>query len=262
METYKVAIIGCGSIGALKKDHIDFPGSENILTHCNSINRHPRTELTALIDTDAKKLSEASKKWFKNYSPVKRMSMCFFGIDTGHGLPKPDITIISVPTEHHYAVLNNVLKYKPRLIIAEKPFCMNYNEARKITRLYSEYNIPIMVDYIRRFAPKYQEIKKQIDSGIWGKALNCRILYTRGLKHEGCHAIDLMRYFFGETDLFTTLNRIDLLGDSQNNYRIEDRNKNDPSVECVASFEKCKSVIFFSNFTINTNFLVRFRIFI
>ncbi len=45
-SVYKVAIIGAGSIGALKDDGVDYLRSPNVLTHANAVTANPRTELT------------------------------------------------------------------------------------------------------------------------------------------------------------------------------------------------------------------------
>jgi len=246
MKTYNVVVIGCGSIGAMKSDNIDYPGSPNILTHANAVKRHPRTELLALIDTDKEKAKKAFIKW--NPKTVAGS----FNLLKQSGYEVPDIAIIAVPTETHYEILhqiyiNNVNKM-PKLIIAEKPFCSELNQARSIAESYSDLGIPIVIDYIRRYAQGYKDIKKQIDFGAFGKTLNCRVLYTRGMKHEGCHALDLMRYFFGECNRIATNEIYDCLftGEGKNLFgkAIIDRDEKDPTeFECYG-FEKCDHVVF------------------
>ena len=249
MKTYTVVIIGCGSIGALKPKHIDYPESENILTHANAVCRHPQTELIAIIDENKEQLSKAKDKWFKNESPLRQSSKCFLGIESfrkamcNYDKNGPDIVIVAVPTRQHYNLLLGLFDpgSVPKLIIAEKPFCMNFTQAQTISTIYKEKKLPILVDYIRRFAPGYKEIKRQIDSGVFGKAQNARVLYGRGLRREGCHAIDLMRYFFGECwDSYIELRDI---GVNERRYII-DRSKDDPSVYANFEFEKCPNVVF------------------
>ena len=229
MKTYTVAIIGCGSIGALKPDHIDFPGSENILTHANAVDRHPRTDLTALVDIDDKRLKRAEAKWNPRTAARKIDDL------------RPDIVIVATPTEIHYKTLHQMIVdnpgSRPKLIIAEKPFCLESQTARSITESYSNLGISIMVDYIRRFAQGYKNIKKQIDSDTFGKAQNVRILYGRGLKHEGCHALDLMRHLFGECLYCQYMSNITAA-------ELIDRDKDDPSGSAFFTFEGCGSVIF------------------
>ncbi len=239
MNIYKVCIIGCGSIGASKPREIDGPDTTNILTHAHAVFHHPRTEIWAMVDTDEEKLREESRRWgskkaFRSIVPELEIEP-----------EKPDIVIVAAPTETHADVMRKLLAlapYMPKLIIAEKPFCSCLADAEQVKSLYPD--TPIMVDYIRRFSKGHQEIKALIDSGSMGRALNCRVLYTRGLCHEGCHGIDLMRWFFGKCELFTTLNAIDLLGNEPNYYAIEDRIKEDPTIECVGSFENCPSIVF------------------
>lgn len=237
MNMYNVCIIGCGSIGALKPDHIDAPGSGNILTHCNAINRHNQTELLAIVDTDDQQLRKANIKW----QPQLTVRSFEDILSNGKQL---DIVIVAVPTEYHFEVLSDVLKYQPKLIIAEKPFCSDFNSADLIMNLSKEYctdgcrRIPIMVDYIRRFSGKYQEIKWQIDSGVFGKALNCRVLYTKGLRHEGCHAIDLMNWFFGKC-----IDSWDYAGNSMRG-EIVDKDESDPTKCINFDFQYCPHVIF------------------
>ena len=224
MKTYTVVIIGCGSIGALKPNRIDSLDSVNILTHCHAVYKHPRAKLMGIIDTDIEKAKAASEKWRTLYRTDLKFT-------TG-----PDIVIVAVPTKNHYNLLLNLLDPKliSKLVITEKPFCTNFTQAKTISSIYKENKIPILVDYIRRFAPGYKEIKKQIDSGVFGKAQNARVLYGRGLKHESCHAIDLMRYFFGECFACDTLLAPAPI----------DKDESDPSLSVYLAFKKCSNVIF------------------
>ena len=229
MDTiYKVAIVGAGRIGANKPDHIDGPGTENILTHAHSVFHNPRTELFAIVDTDKEQLHKAVAKW----QPIR----AFQSVDELINDPvQPDIIIVAVPTEQHYSVIHKIALEKPKLIIAEKPFCKSLNHAKEV--ILECENVPVMVDYIRRFSTGHQDIKAKISSDTWGNALNCRVLYTRGLHHEGCHAIDLMNWFFGEC-----VDKFVYNGPSAS--MIEDRDENDPTVYATFEYEKCPHVTF------------------
>ena len=229
MKQYKVAIIGAGSIGANKPEHIDYPNSPNILTHANAVDRHMACELMAIVDNDSKQLMKAKEKW----NPLVAVNS-YTDLTLGHGVP--DIVIVAVPTEHHHNLLMDILDNPahPKLIITEKPFCDNLSRAREVFNNYKEANVPIAIDYIRRYAGKYQEIKKQIDEGAFGKVQNCRVLYTRGLKHEGCHALDILRYFLGEYGG----------GQIMQGGEIIDRLNEDPSYEVELWFDRCQRVVF------------------
>lgn len=199
MNKYKVAIIGCGSIGALKPDKYDSPSTPNILTHAHAVYNHKQTDLVAVLDQDHEKIERAAAKWKKD-----KIIRAYRG-DHIHCLDllridKPDILILATPTDTHYSILKNIIEFhyhKPRLIIAEKPFCENLEQAKEIAYLYQEFNIPILVNYTRRFETAHRTVKLWIDSGYLGQIRHCRIIYTRGLKREASHAIDLCNWWFG-----------------------------------------------------------------
>ena len=228
MELYKVAIIGAGSIGANKPDTIDSPITENILTHAHAVFHHPRTELYAIVDTDPIQLEKAVKKW-----QPKRAFLSLNDLEVDP--EKSDIIIVAVPTEWHYPTLVAIHDlFQPRLVICEKPFCGDLKQAISIQNQYAKKQVSIMVNYIRRFSAGHQEIKNNIDTGKYGKALNCRVLYTRGLKHDGCHALDLLNWFFGRC----LYNHFDDCPGS-----IIDRSTSDPTIYAKLIFEDCKNVV-------------------
>jgi len=237
MNIYKVAIIGAGSIGALKPDHVDYPGSPNILTHAHAVFQHPQTDLYAAIDVDNERLIRTKAKW----QPELTLQL-FNDLET-HGHKCPDIVIVAVPTELHLEIFKSICSSTspPRLIIAEKPFGRSFVDSQEMYDLCRKRNIAVVVDYIRRFANGYQEIKKQIDSGRFGKAQNARVLYGRGLHHEGCHAVDILRYFFGECTESLVEDRAFTIPSSE---KIIDRSENDPSVYAEFEFQKCPSAVF------------------
>jgi predicted dehydrogenase len=232
MNQYNIVIIGCGSIGANKPDYIDYPGAENILTHANAVDRHPQTELLAIVDTDSEQLTKAKAKWNPQLSVRSYKGLIL------HGGKVPDIVVVAVPTELHYEILHqifmNSINQMPKLIIAEKPFCPNLDESRLIAESYSNINVPIMINYIRRYVPGYKDIKERFITGEFGKALNCRILYTRGWQRESCHAIDLLNYFFGKCLHKKILPCAP----------IYDYSQEDPTFSAFFNFEKCDNIIF------------------
>ena len=143
--------------------------------------------------------------------------------------------IVCTPTETHYDVLLDLSEMKEKhnfLVIAEKPFCITLDQASSIVNIYNKLGIPLLINYTRRFVWGYQDARNTFLDGGLGSALNARMIYTRGM-HDGCHAIDIFRYFFGEF--------ID--GRSYKKYRILDLSKQDPTMPVYMEFDKCKSVI-------------------
>uniref|UniRef100_A0A6M3ILN8 Putative oxidoreductase family protein n=1 Tax=viral metagenome TaxID=1070528 RepID=A0A6M3ILN8_9ZZZZ len=213
MNRYKVAIVGCGSIGALKPDKYDSPKTHNILTHAHAVYNHAQADLVALVDADLEKSRDAAARWRKDGIIIHAYGATLGSIILPYDskitisnmlrINKPDIIILATPTETHCSVLESMIvavrcgHHKPKLVIAEKPFCSDYEQAEHIAQLYQREGIPILINYTRRFDPVHQEVNRWIQSGKLGEIRHCRVIYGRGLKREACHAIDLCNWWFG-----------------------------------------------------------------
>ncbi len=187
---YKAVVIGCGSIGALKPDQYDRIGLGNALTIAHAFYRRcADTDLVAVCDINISRVESAGEKWnCKKYIDFRYM------INT----EKPDIVAVCVPTENHYEVLHHLVSYRPKLVIAEKPFCLTEKEARKIMDKYRQAGIPLMINYTRRYLNAIQQIKNDLDKIPSSEIYHARAIYGKSLEHEGCHALDLFHYLFGK----------------------------------------------------------------
>lgn len=218
---YKAVIIGAGNIGALKPDKFDSPTTKNILTHAHAVYDNPNIQLYGIIDKDKSKASKAAKKWnCEVFSSIKQIE------------EEIDIYYICVDTKRHKDVLLEVLQKKPKIVLCEKPFCDNLEEAEEIIYLYEKANIPIILNYNRRYDPVIKNFKYNMDN--FGKAYGAVVTYTRGFVRDGSHAIDILRYFFGEF--------VD--GMIFENDYINDFSKNDLTYAAYMNFEKCPHVFF------------------
>lgn len=216
----KAAVIGAGSIGALKPNEYDYPGGERILTIAHAMSNNPNIKLEYIIDSNPEKAKRASEKWGCNFgSNLKSMNAVI------------DIMAVCTPTHTHYDVLKEILALErtPRLIIAEKPFCDTYEQAAEIVKLCREKNIFLMVDYIRRYDWAHQQLASDLAHQI---IHNVSLTYTRGLCHEACHAFDLFNWWLGE---FKSINTFP-------DSAISDRDVLDPAIGAVAVYEKCPFV--------------------
>ncbi len=223
---YSVAIIGCGSIGALKPDRYDSPTGYSVLTHAHAFSlQKERISEIYFIDTDFDKAEKAAAKW--GGRAINCWPDCAI-----------DIVVISVPTKWHFTVLNRIVNEDyystPRIIIAEKPFCFHLGEAAAISIRARHNKISILVNYTRRFNPIIKALKEKMNRGDLGEIYSCTVNYSDGLMRSGSHAVDLMRFFFGEAEG----------GQLLMNGKIIDRDKDDPTVGAYFGFEKCKHVVF------------------
>jgi len=184
---YKVIIIGAGSIGTTKFSEYDSPDTENILTHAHSVYNNPDCELIGIVDKDFGKAYEAALKWkTKAYEHIS------------HIKDQADIIIVATPTETHKQVLLECFDYNPKVVIAEKPFCMNSREAQEVMEAYKKKDVPIIVDYIRAFDNQINKLVEDIKLDKYGKVYSAICYYVRGTSHESCHAIELFNRIFGE----------------------------------------------------------------
>lgn len=229
MGKINAVIIGAGSIGALKPDELDYPGSKNILTHANAFQRHDLINLVGIIDIDRIKSDQAGKKWeCSNYYSVAEAFTQFKqrGIEV-------DIVSVCIPTGYHHTMMIELLSYEFKLMIAEKPFCSNSGEAMNIIKQYKKVKRPIIVDYIRHFDPQISDIKNHIEkSSPNNEMVSTRIIYNRGLKHEGCHAIALCNHLFGHYKG----------GQILKSGHIKELD-NDVSYAVQMNFQKCNNII-------------------
>lgn len=224
MSKYSVAIIGCGSIGSSKPDEYDKPGGDAVLTHAHAFSRHPQTELRGLIDADLDRTFTASKKWKVDRLIASGSVNALRNIDI-------DIIVVATPTATHRDVLMQALALKPRLVVAEKPFCQTLEEAREVHDAYAAAGIPVLVDYIRRFDAVIAATLADIRGGQYGRVQYARCLYGRGLKRDGCHGLDAFNQVFGQpTGMFI------------DHHAIDDGEPGDASYNVHLEYEGCREV--------------------
>ncbi len=194
MKQYTAAIIGCGSIGAMKPDEYDSPSTENVLTHAHALHDNERVSDVLFMDTDEEQLDRAIVRW------------AGIGVTSVEKLAElnPDILVIAVPTEEHYGVLFEILAKlstyafdgAPRAIVLEKPCGTSLQDIRNIERILGHRcsGRPVFVNYSRRYNHHYQELANELQDNT---IFHCRVAYTRGFQREACHALDLCNWWFG-----------------------------------------------------------------
>lgn len=214
-DRYKAVIVGAGRIAA----QFDSPRSKETLTHAHAYRKNGRTDLIGFFDIDKSAVEKAAKKW---------QCRSFFDLDEMFKTASPDIVSICTPDERHYNSLLSVVKYKPALIICEKPVTVNLKDTEKIRALCERSNVPVLVNYSRRFDKKVQETRADIASGKYGKILCASGVYTKGVLHNGSHMIDICRFLFGEMKECLRL------------HKVGDFTKNDATIAGFLKFEKCE----------------------
>lgn len=187
MNKYKLAIVGCGNIAG----GYDTSTDEQILTHAHAINVHDRTSLTGAFDIDSGRAEKFAKKW---------NTKAFDSMEDMFSVANPDVIVIAVPDEFHLPLLQECLKFKPRAVICEKPVGLNVSETRVVLDEYQSQNIPIAVNYIRRYDYMMQTLRRDILEKKYGDFITASAIYTKGIFHNGSHLINLLLFLFGEVE--------------------------------------------------------------
>lgn len=176
MSTYSSLIIGAGGQGASADIN-----SSKILSYANAILKNKNFLPPDIYDIDIEKAKLVSNHW--GIKSIDKLKYDY------------DVICIATPDETHFSILKQIPS-TVKLVICEKPLCNKLEDAKEIVNLYNKKNIPILVDYTRRFIPKIRKLKTQYDNGEFGKLLDYFIAYNRGLEHTGSHAVDFMSWFF------------------------------------------------------------------
>lgn len=187
----RFAVIGCGRMG---------------IRRMKSIAGHTDTELVCLSDNDV----EAAKKFSKEIG-------CDFHPDweTAVGRRDVDFVVVSVPNKLHNPIAVDALS-RGKHVWCEKPLARNPEEAREIVRAAARTDSFLKVGSNLRYFPSVQKAKELLDNSAIGD-----VLFLRGwvgnagwptkmwfsnadlsgggtFLDNGCHLLDLARWFMGE----------------------------------------------------------------
>ncbi|MDG2147010.1 MAG: hypothetical protein P8K14_02140 [Flavobacteriaceae bacterium] len=181
INQFSVTIIGLGNIGMLYDYNND---SDVFLTHTKSAFYHKNFKIKYLIDIDPEKLKLAKKKYGIG---IKYLS----SIDSNY--TPTDLIVLSADPETNVYHLNKLKSIeKVKLFLIEKPFLnrnLNISDFKKI--LNKTY-----INYYRKSLPFFRELRGNIQNHLFGDLININIRYSKGIKNNGSHLIDLVNFFF------------------------------------------------------------------
>lgn len=179
---YKALIIGAGQIAG----GYDEPCAKAVLTHAHAYQNNENIELLGFYDINFEQAQKMAQKWsvkaFQN--PVEA-----------------DIISICTPDFCHLSSLKIALQLNPKIIFLEKPLSNSLKEAEEIVEI--SKNVPVLVNFSRRFTPEFQKLAKRIKSGEFGKFRSGFGYYGKGYIHNGSHMRNLLNLFFGQIKTVT-----------------------------------------------------------
>ena len=145
---------------------------------------------------------------------------------------KIDIVSICTPDETHEKILNDILIYKPKLVICEKPIGLELKNTKKIINKYKKKNIPLFVNYFRRWDKKILLLKKKIQHA---EVIN--IKYSKGIIHSGTHYIDLLSVWFGKCIKFKEVKLVEKINKFDSTFNFDLIYKNIDEKKLIVHFK-------------------------
>lgn len=194
MKRFFAAVIGLGNVGQ-GYDYDDHDGTR-VQTHANGFFRHERFDLVAGVDPELGERRRFEEKFRRPaYADTEAM--------LAHH--RPDVVAIAVPTPLHLPALTACLTGSPRAVICEKPIADSTVDARRMLSLATSARCTVLVNYMRRFDPGVAALRAAISAGRLGRIYKGTVWYGKGLRHNGSHFVDLLRYLLGEARLLAIL---------------------------------------------------------
>ncbi|MEL6681050.1 MAG: Gfo/Idh/MocA family oxidoreductase [Pseudomonadota bacterium] len=175
--------------------------------HIDSWRRIPQVDLVGVCDQDRSKADATGAPAFAD------MRQMFDAV-------APEIIDLILPPSAHADAIRTALScHTAKVIICQKPFCLNLEEARTMVDLAHDAGVSLIVHENFRFQPWYRKIKEVLDAGNLGDVHQMTFRLRPGdgqgpdaylsrqpyfqkmdrfLIHEtAVHWVDTFRYLFG-----------------------------------------------------------------
>jgi len=170
MSKIRIILVGIGGYGEKHvKDLLDENNSDKLKD----------VEIIAVVEPNLERCN--------NIEELKEKNIAFYSsLEEYYGCHSKgaDLAIITTPIYLHASQIIYCLS-KGTNVLCEKPLCASYEEAVAIIKAEKSYGKSVGIGYQLSFSRTIQELKKDIQSGIFGKAIRLKtIIYEpRGEKY-------------------------------------------------------------------------------
>ncbi|WP_319245047.1 Gfo/Idh/MocA family oxidoreductase [uncultured Propionivibrio sp.] len=183
---FKALVVGLGQIGMGYDLSLD---AEQIYSHARAFATHPDFELVGGVDPSAERRVTFARAYARP---------AYADIAAALAAQAPDVVALAVPTPYHRAALNEVLENgRPQAILCEKPLADETGAAQAIVAACAAKGIALYVNYIRRSDPGAIEVGRRIAAGLIEAPLKGVVWYSKGLRHNGSHFLNLLESWLG-----------------------------------------------------------------
>ncbi|MDI1344755.1 MAG: Gfo/Idh/MocA family oxidoreductase [Pseudolabrys sp.] len=181
---FRVGVIGMGRIAV----GFDEPAGPAIRTHLKGILADPRFELACVADIDQGRA---------------RAELERFGVKADIAAPEAlavadlDVLCIASPDDTHLDLAQRAASGRSRVVLVEKPLGGTQAQQKVLVERFAARGAELSIDHTRRWIPKVANWIAEAKSGAFGPPVSGVVHYSRGLRHNGIHAFDLIGAFFG-----------------------------------------------------------------
>jgi len=194
-------VVGLGSAGLM----VDYYKNKIIKSHAKAYNLHPNFNLTCSVD----KKKSARELFKKKYNKPSYPNFNFKLKNSSF------VASICCPTKFHKKCINQLLiKFKPKVILCEKPIAQTLNDAKLILDICKKKKIKIFVNYTRVAEPIFKKIKLKIKNS---KNFTGKVIYNNGFLNNGSHYFNLMTFLFGR---FTKYQNLKIISKFNNDVNL------------------------------------------
>lgn len=190
MQNYRAVIVGLGNI-AWKFDLRKDSKEKTTLTHAQTFQNNPKVNLVGGCSPEKKDMELFQKKFSVHVSP----DLTELITNT-----KPDIVSICSPCELHYKHILTCMENDIPMIWLEKPPTKNIEELKEIIEVKKRKKTTVIVNYQRRYCASYNRLKTFFIEKPLGNIIKVDVKYSKGLKINGSHFVDIVFFVLGERD--------------------------------------------------------------
>lgn len=192
----------------MKRKVLLFGGGRIVHKHIEALNQIGNVQIKVVEKCDQKRLKLSEQYKIAVHKTLESALSDFY----------PDVIVILTESGKHYLDIISLYKYS-KVLLVEKPVCLNVNEANLIRSELKEKIKDIYVVHQNRLNRPVQLCKRLVEEGNLGKVTNVivNLLWCRNdsyynqaawrgtkaldggvLTNQAVHHLDLVRYLFGE----------------------------------------------------------------
>lgn len=188
LNPLRVLIVGCGNIAGLFD--LGRPPGSLPHTHAGAYVRDERFVLAGCVEPNDQRRQDFITAWAVpwGFDSIEQAA------DSGSQF---DVISICSPTGCHAHDLEITLQLRPKIIFCEKPVTASVAETERLVARCNKLNIPLVVNYSRRWDPDIVKFQCDMWAGCWGQLRSVVGYYNKGILNNGSHMVDLLQLLVG-----------------------------------------------------------------